>query len=397
MLDIACKDVGQAGMHVTYFANDLADAAIARRVHMLQVGGASVTLIGFRRTNQPIRQVSGAHVIDLGRTFDARFLNRTGKILRRLLEAGRWKNLVARSDVLLARNLEMALVADFARLWAGSSVRLVYECLDIHGLLLGGGISSASLRWWERRLLRRSAALIVSSPGFLTNYFERLGVRLPTVVVSENKRMDVAADAQRPVPDLSRNHAPWRVGWFGNIRCVRSFEILKGLARRNPDLIDVELRGRPTGELQALIAENLPFANMRFSGPYAPSELASIYEACDLAWAIDFMQHGQNSDWLLPNRIYEGSFYNCPPIALTGTETARWLDDRAAGVILQNPDEALEAFITTLTSARYAELKHAVSAIPTTDLVHTVEECRQFANLLAGRQGGARVEIGERT
>ena len=79
-------------MHVTYFANDLADAAVARRVHMLQVGGAGVTLIGFRRTEQPVRQVSGADAIDLGRTFDGRFLDRTWKILGRSLEAGRWKN-----------------------------------------------------------------------------------------------------------------------------------------------------------------------------------------------------------------------------------------------------------------------------------------------------------------
>ena len=54
----------------------------------------------------------------------------------------------------------------------------------------------------------------------------------------------------------------------------------------------------------------------------------------------------------------------------------------------RDDDEAFEAFIMTLTSARYAELKHAVAAIPTTDLVHTVEACQRFANLLAGRQGG---------
>ncbi len=379
-------------MHVTYFANDLADAAVGRRAHMLQVGGANVTLIGFRRTEQPVLRVSGADAIDLGRTFDARFLDRGGKILRRSLEAGRWKDLVARSNFLLARNLEMGLLADFARVSAGSNVRLVYECLDIHGLLLGRGIPSALLRWWERRLLRRSAALIVSSPGFLKNYFEPLAVPLPPVVVSENKRMSETADLPRPAFGSRRRGAPWRVGWFGNIRCVRSFAILKGLALRHPDVIDVELRGRPTAKLQALIAENLPLANMRFSGPYAPSELASAYEACDLAWAIDLWQADQNAAWLLPNRIYEGGFYNCPPIALAGTETARWLADRASGVILQNPEEDLEAFITTLTPADYVELRHATAAIPMTDLVHTVEECHQFVNLLAGRQGGAKAE-----
>ena len=136
---------------------------------------------------------------------------------------------------------------------------------------------------------------------------------------------------------------------------------------------------------------------MRFSGPYVPSELASIYQACDLSWAIDLWQQGQNADWLLPNRIYEGGFYNCPTIALAGTETARWLDDRAAGVILQNPEDGLAGFIKALTSARYAELKRAAAAIPTTDLVHTLEECQQFANLLAGKQEGAEAQIGEQT
>ncbi|WP_428535367.1 glycosyl transferase family 1 [Rhodopila sp.] len=385
MLDLACKDAAPAAIHVTYFANDLADAAVARRVHMLQIGGARVTVIGFRRTEQPIHQVSGAEAIDLGRTFDARFLDRAMKVLRRSLEAGRWKDLVVRSDVLLARNVEMAVVADCARIWSGANVRLVYECLDIHGLLLASGIPSALLRWWERRLISRCAALIVSSPGFLVNYFERLGIPLPTVVVSENKRTNPAADLQRPAVDTSRVHAPWRVGWFGNIRCVRSFEILKDLARCHPNLIDVELRGRPTSTLKALIAEHLPLRNMRFGGPYVQTELASIYQPCHLAWAIDFWQQGQNSDWLLPNRIYEGGFFNCPPIALAGTETARWLEDRAAGVILQSPEEEFETFVTTLTAARYAELKHAVAAIPTTDLVHTVEECERFANVLAGR------------
>ena len=373
-------------MHITYFANDLADAAVARRVRMLQTGGASVTLIGFRRTDQPVLQVAGAEAIDLGRTFDARFADRVVKILRRSLGAGRWKNLIARSDALLARNLEMAVLADFARLWAGSDVSLIYECLDIHGSLLGHGIPSALLRWWERRLLRRSAALVVSSPGFLTNYFERLGVRLPMVVVSENKQVSIAADSPRPDPNVSREHPPWRVGWFGNIRCAQSFEILSALARRHPDLVDIELRGRPTGKLQTLIAENLPLSNMRFSGSYMSSELASIYLSCDLAWAIDLWQQAENAAWLLPNRIYEGGFYNCPPIALAGTETARWLCNRGAGVILQNLEQDLDAFITTLTSARYAKLKHAVASIPTTDLVHTIDQCQQFTELLAGRQ-----------
>ena len=219
-------------------------------------------------------------------------------------------------------------------------------------------------------------------------------MRLPQVIIAENKRIITSENEQRPAPDLNRGQGPWRLGWFGNIRCVRSFEILAMLARQNPGLVDVELRGRPTGKLQTLIDEHLPLANMRFGGPYAQSELASMYEACDLTWAIDLWQQGQNSDWLLPNRIYEGGFYNCPSIALAGTETAQWLADRSAGVVLRDPEVDLKAFITTLDPARHAEMKLAVAAIPVKDLAHTVGECRRFATLLAGGQSSTRQDFG---
>jgi succinoglycan biosynthesis protein ExoL len=131
-------------MQVTYFANDLADMAVARRVHMLQVGGASVTLIGFRRTEQSVHQVAGANAIDLGQTFDARFLDRTGKILRRSLQDRRWKDLIERSNFLLARNLEMGVLADFARISASGHTRIATGTQHSVGV---ASLVGAKLRW----------------------------------------------------------------------------------------------------------------------------------------------------------------------------------------------------------------------------------------------------------
>ncbi|HYZ23692.1 MAG TPA: hypothetical protein VE690_16205 [Rhodopila sp.] len=304
--------------------------------------------------------------------------------MRQALAARRWKELIRQSDVLLARNLEMAVIADCARIWSGASTRLAYECLDIHGLLLRHGLSARMLRVCERRLLRRSSAFIVSSPGFLTHHFNRLGVRLPPVIVAENKRMPPANEPGRPQLQATRDRPPWRVGWFGILRCTRSFGILRDLAQRHPDLIDVELRGRPTGALQSLIDRHLPLPNMRFRGPYALSDLGSLYGDRDLTWAIELWQGGENADWLLPNRIYEGGYFNCPPIALAGTETAKWLAARGAGVIVRNPEIDLETFITTLTPTWYAALKRSVAAIPTADLMYSADECRRITGLLCG-------------
>ena len=72
--------------------------------------------------------------------------------------------------------------------------------------------------------------------------------------------------------------------------------------------------------------------NVEFRGRYrSPEDLSGIYGDLDLVWAGDFMEAGYNSVWLLPNRIYEGGYYAVPSIAPEGTQTAKWINARAAG------------------------------------------------------------------
>ena len=278
----------------------------------------------------------------------------------------------------------MWTIADAARVWAGSRIPIVYECLDVHGLLSRGGLLSNLLRHWERRVLQRSAALMVSSPGFLTNHFERLGVDLPSVILAENKRVLPETDLDRTQFTLVEAEPRGGSVGLGSSDVFKSFQMLVTLARRHPQLVDIQLRGRPTDELQELINQHLPLPNMRFGGSYNHAELASMYRSCHLTWAIDYSQRGSNSDWLLPNRIYEGGYYNSPAIALVGTETANWLQARGAGVLLQDPHADLDVFITGLTTACYRDLQRSSAAIPTTDLVHTIEDCRRLAARIAG-------------
>jgi succinoglycan biosynthesis protein ExoA/succinoglycan biosynthesis protein ExoL len=371
-------------VRITYFVIDLSDPAAAQRVRMLRLGGADVRLLGFHRSAAPIHRVEGVAAIDLGRTFERRMWQRTFKVLIRSLGSMRWRDTIRDADVVLARNLEMWTIARAARAWTGSHVPMVYECLDVHSLLSGSGLPSKLLRSWERHVLQGSSALMVSSPGFVRNHFELLGAHLPPRILTENKR--VLSDDQ---PDRSQHvnldvGPPWRIGWFGNLRCAQSFHILHTLARRHPTLVDIELCGRPSGEIQVLIDRSLPSPNMRFNGPYQQKDLAAMYQACHLTWAIDYYEQGLNSDWLLPNRLYEGGYFNCPPIALAGTETANWLDTRRAGVLLSDTNDALESFVVNLTPARYRDLRHASAAIPTSDLVHSIEDCRRLVARLAG-------------
>ena len=50
-----------------------------------------------------------------------------------------------------------------------------------------------------------------------------------------------------------RRHArpapPWRIGWFGIIRCARSLDLLADLVRAHPGLVEVDIRGRPARDV----------------------------------------------------------------------------------------------------------------------------------------------------
>ena len=76
---------------------------------------------------------------------------------------------------------------------------LVYECLDIHRLLLKNDVIGKTLRKLEGWLSKRANALITSSPAFIQQYFEkRSQVRLPTYLVENKLHPASAAIATAP-------------------------------------------------------------------------------------------------------------------------------------------------------------------------------------------------------
>src|SRR6202012_1948201 len=126
------------------------------------------------------------------------------------------------AEVILARNLEMLAVAAAARRRMRPTPALVYECLDIHRLMLSAGPAGAAMRTLEARLMAEASTLVVSSPAFLSAYFvPRHGVggpRGPRPVMVENKVLPGAPPAGGGPRPAGR---PWGILWPGVIRCRR--------------------------------------------------------------------------------------------------------------------------------------------------------------------------------
>ena len=372
---------------ILYLTHDVADATTRKRVAMLRAGGATVVLAGFRRVAEALSALEdGTEVIDLGHTQNGRFLQRIASVLRIVLRIKHYRSLFRAADVVLARNLEMLAIAVAGAQAAkrGKALPIFYECLDIHRLMLRADAVGHVLRAIERELCKNVRGVIVSSPAFVREYFAaRTTIRRPTYLL-ENKVF--GAEPVARVAGALGFGPPWRIGWFGVIRCRKSLALLDAFTRAHPGLCVVEIRGRlahdQLPEVDSILAAN---PALRFHGPYRnPEDLASLYHGVHFSWAMDWYEEGQNSRWLLPNRLYEGGLYGAVPLAEEGTETAHYMAMLGIGGCLAAPVEAsLAKFLGSLTPMAYAALANAAAALPATQWLAQKEDCLALVRFLA--------------
>lgn len=372
-------------MNIAYFAHELADAAVERRLRMLHAGGCRVSLFGFERDRGAGAPAAPAGAIVLGRTANQRLFQRALAILGAIPRALNAKSLWAKAGTIVARNLEMLILALTVTRLAGVRPRIVYECLDIHRLMLGEGPLNRLMRAVERSCLRRVDLVVTSSPAFEQRHFRQAQHYAGPVVLAENKvlmldQWPVAASAEQSA------EPPWTIAWCGVLRCARSFAALQDIARQGAGRVRVELWGAPAlDQIPNFLELAAATPNMTYRGRYTPNDLTRIYGASHFAWAIDFYEAGGNSDWLLPNRLYEALAFGATPVAVDGVETASWLRERALGVILESPVEhSATAFFAALTSETYNALRAAVSALDPGAVRVTESDCRVFTAQITG-------------
>jgi len=359
---------------VAFFGHDWTESTVVKRVRAFQAHGTRVIGFMFRRAQRTAPAGPAWENIDLGTTVDRHYLLRLGKLAAGLLKVLRHRGALRQAQAYYARNIDMLLLAVAARALVRSRAPVVYEVLDVQRVFVGTGPVSRVFRAVERFLMARAALLVVSSPAFMSEYFVprqhyRGRWRLLENKVSAAQAMPAAATLRSKAPG-----PPWVIGWFGTLRCVRSLEILGRIADAGQGEVIVHIRGLPSQEdltVEQIEAACAARSNMVYGGPYrSPQDLAAIYGPVHLAWCIDYLDAGGNSDWLLPNRVYEGGLMGCLAVARKGTATADMVDRLGLGWSFAEPLEAgVCQFLAHLTAGTFEAAQRRLEAMPRSTFV----------------------------
>ncbi len=366
-------------LRIEVFGFDVAEISQIRRIRALRSLGHDVHSFTMRRDNMNQDFTPDWPDTHLYKTENENLPKRVAVVLGSIFKMLRHRARIQAADMLIARNLDMLAIAWAARLLAGArQVPLVYECLDINGALCGEGTKARLMRAAERRLLAGVQMLVVSSPGFIRNYFVPLQGYRGAWGLWENKLAAGAPLPDRPGSERVRpDGAPLRLGWVGTIRCAPSLAILTQVAKQLGPKVEIHIHGvvhhHVLPDFEATVAG---CDNMMFHGAYAyPDDLPRIYDGLDLVWAQDLWQAGSNSDWLLPNRIYEASWAGCPSVAVAGTETGHRVTDDQLGWTIARPDATLlQALLEQLDLQDIVARRQALLARPATDFVQSPQD-----------------------
>lgn len=383
---------------IAYFAPDLADPAVHRRVAQWRHAGHQVLAFAFARNGAKASPPPG--YVSLGQLAHQSRLTRLvalGLALPRLL---RWQRALAETRLFIARNMDNAALALFARWMAGSSAPLIYEVLDINASCTGPSRAARLLRRLEKWLLGRVNLLVVSSPHFISAYYQcHLGYTGHWLLF-ENK---VPRYVRLPRSDLPTHRGPgprvWRIGWFGFLDDERSWRTLRRLAERLPQDVAVHVRGLPYNnfDMDSFLADIARLDNIFYGGDYkSPDDLPAIYGAVDIVWSADLNDLSANSRWLLTNALYEALYFGKPVIGLAGTAVGEFLLECGSGWCLDDPvEDSLVALFSQLTEAMYVKKCAAIASISRGRFVETDEVERISRILRAELAKGAPPSVSE--
>lgn len=216
----------------------------------------------------------------------------------------------------------------------------------------------------EKWVLNDCAALVVTSPAFLSQYYADLMPKQSRTYIIENKLDPKFAGRRRRI--AHRRQSSLTIGVIGLLRYRSTLEMLVKAVRENPRL---RLKCYGDGPDRDLL-EASRGDRIEYFGPFQnPHDLERIYSSIDVSFSV-YDPSSANVRLALPNKYYESVFFGVPLLAAKNTELGRRVTSEGLGGVLDTSDYATFAReLAAITPGWIDARATACMAIPEADVI----------------------------
>lgn len=355
---------------ILFFTSSIEHTTHRKVAEMLHREGACVTMVGFTRYNFPATECSSFEIKPLGVVSHGSYANRFLKLVKLLPNI---RKHIKAHDVVYCFTLDGLLMCKLAALFYKK--KWVYQVQDIRPIFFGGSFKNKLARFLEKLTLKKIDLLVLSSPDFYQNHYKRLyGFDINKTIIIENKLID--DEGIKPDSSEKTNEGKLVIGYFGVMRCARSWEILRDFVASKKENFELYLRGKPDA-MPHLEHEIKGIDNIYYGGLYrSPEELGDLYNKVDIVWACYPYSEKQQGNWKMARtiRFYEALAFGKPVIVQVGTAQEVDVLKYNIGLVIDMayPEAVFEA-LSTVTHEKLNEWMNNIKKLDKGYYFHSCE------------------------
>ncbi len=357
------------------------DAYLRKRVTALEYEGVRPLIFAFERDHYPAKPWHNYQT--LGHISDGNYLQRIPKLLRAVAKV---RHYVKDIQVLYCFGLDLLMVGWLASCGKPNHPKLVYEIADIREILLSKGIAGCILRSLERFLLRYVDTLVVTSQAYVDHYFHGIqaAYHVPFQVIENKLFLPEIPQSPVIVQPIGKESEQVTIGYFGLIRCRRSWEVLKRLVKQGKGRFRVYMRGIISDSLSDMREEIQQTEYVYWGGPYTRDDVIGMYNQIDLSWLPTYTDLSQ-LNWARTNRFYQACYFKRPMIAQSGTQDGLVVDQLRIGLNINVLDvEGAVAQLMQITEQQLLNWQENLLRLPMSICIYTDEHEKLLQSLKDG-------------
>ena len=344
----------------------LGDTKDGKRIKLLKEAGFIVNVAYFERDEYETRKPEADSFHLLGKVYNKKYFKRVSIFIMSFFKL---RKLIKENDLVYCIGADLSILAYFNTIFLNNK-KFIMDIADIREIQVSNMLFSRLLRFVEAYVTKRASLVVVTSKGFIENYYNtRLKLTDIDYFLLENK-VDYDIDIKSITNNKKSNKIT--IGYLGMIRDEWTLLFLEKLINKYPEKFNCLIAGVikiDDFDINEYISKN---KCIKYYGPFqSPTDLPEIYKEIDIN-LIFYPEMNSSSNWFeikricRSNRFYESLYFKKPIVSFSFTYDGVEIDKFQIGLTLEDYDldKAIEIFEKELTIEKIHFWRNNINSLP---------------------------------